>query len=139
VNVRRLGPGDEAVVERLARGTAQTALLGDERTIFVVAFDDAGGPMGFALAYELPRRHGNTAQLFVYEVDVAPACRRQGVGRRLLLELSRVAEARGIRGGFVLTNASNAAAMSLYESAGGKRPYADDVLWDFEFPLSFET
>jgi len=139
VNVRRLGPGDEAVVERLARGEAQTALLGDERTIFVVAFDDADRPMGFALAYELPRRHGNPSALFVYEVDVAPACRRQGVGRRLLLELSRLAEARGIREGFVLTHASNAAAMKLYESAGAKRPFADDVLWDFEFPLSFET
>jgi ribosomal protein S18 acetylase RimI-like enzyme len=139
VNVRRLGPGDEAVVERLARDAAQTALLADERTIFVVAFDNAGGPMGFALAYELPRRHGNAAQLFLYEVDVAPACRRQGVATRLLLELSRVAEARGIREGFVLTNASNAGAMQLYESAGGKRPFADDVLWDFEFPLDFKT
>jgi len=138
VKVRRLGPGDEAIVERLARDAPQTALLADDRTIFVAALDDDEGVMGFAFGYELPRRHGAAKTLFVYEVDVAPACRRQGVGKRLLEELSRIAVARGIDDGFVLTNASNAAAMGLYERAGGKRPFADDVLWDFTFPLDFE-
>jgi hypothetical protein len=34
----------------------------------------------------------------------------------------------------VLTNASNAAAMRLYESVGGTRPNDDDVvMWDFEW------
>lgn len=30
---------------------------------------------------------------------------------------------------FVLTNASNAAAMSFYESTGAHQPNGDDILW----------
>jgi aminoglycoside 3-N-acetyltransferase I len=139
VNVRRLGPGDEAVVERLARDEPQTALLADDRTAFVAAFDDEDRVLGFAFGYELPRRHGHAKTLFVYEVDVAPGARRRGVATALLGELSRFAVERGIGEGFVLTNASNAAAMALYESVGGTRPYADDVMWDFTFPLRSTT
>jgi ribosomal protein S18 acetylase RimI-like enzyme len=133
VNVRRLGPGDEAIVERLAMKEPQTALLDDPRTIFLVAFDDDGTPMGFVFGYDLPRRHGDASILFVYELEVDAACRRRGVASRLLRALAQVARARGIRTGFVLTNASNAAAMRLYESVGGIRPNDDDVMWDFEW------
>jgi ribosomal protein S18 acetylase RimI-like enzyme len=132
VNVRRLGPGDEVIVERLATSEPQTALLDDPRTIFLAALDD-GVPMGFVFGYELPRRHGDASILFVYEVEVDAAFRRRGIASRLLRELAQVARARGIRTGFVLTNASNAAAMRLYESVGGARPKDDDVIWDFEW------
>jgi hypothetical protein len=108
VNVRRLGPGDERVVERLAEQALParvSELLADERTIFLVAFEDEQEePIGFVLAYELLRRHG-----------------------------ARISRARGIRHGFVLTNATNEAAMALYRSVGGVRPNPDDVLFDFDF------
>jgi ribosomal protein S18 acetylase RimI-like enzyme len=133
VNVRRLAPGDEAIVERLATREPQTALLRDERTIFLVAFDDEGSAMDFVFGYELPRRHGESSILFVYELEVDAACRRVGIGSRLLRELAQIARARGIETGFVLTSASNAAAMRLYESVGGTRPNEDDVMWDFEW------
>ncbi len=133
--VRRLGPGDEEVVERLATGEPRTALLADERTIFLVAFDGERAA-GFVFGYELPRRHGNPSTLFVYEVEVAAACRGQGVATRLFGELARIARARGIREGFVLTNASNEPAMRLYESIGGVRPSDDDVMWDFVYAES---
>jgi aminoglycoside 3-N-acetyltransferase I len=137
VIVRRLGPGDEQVVERLAEhGPPERAaeLLADERTIFLAAFDgDAAEPVGFVLAYELLRRHGDPSQLFVYEVGVAPEARRRGVATELLCELHRRARARGIPRGFVLTNESNEAAMELYRSLGGARPNTDDVLWDFDY------
>jgi ribosomal protein S18 acetylase RimI-like enzyme len=132
---RRLGPGDEEVVRRLASGTPRTALLDDERTIFLVAF--AGeDPIGFVLAYELLRRHGDPSILFVYEVDVDERHRRGGVAAALLRETAQVARERGIREGFVLTNAGNEAAMRLYESAGGLRPNDDDVMWDFDYAES---
>jgi ribosomal protein S18 acetylase RimI-like enzyme len=133
VIVRRLGPGDEAVVRRLAEDAApQLDLLADERTIFLVAFD-GDDPIGFVLAYELLRRRGDPAHLFVYEVGVDEGRRRQGVATTLFRELSRLALARGIRTGFVLTNESNEAAMELYRSVGGERPNTDDVLWDFDY------
>ena len=137
MTVRQLGPGDEQVVERLAEHAppARTAeLLAEERTIFLAAFEgEEPEPIGFVLAYELLRRHGDPSRLFVYEVGVAPEARQRGVATELLLELERIARARGIRRGFVLTNEANEAAMELYRSAGGVRPNADDVLWDFDY------
>jgi aminoglycoside 3-N-acetyltransferase I len=133
VIVRRFARGDEAIVEALAEAEPQTALLDDPRTIFLAALDDDGRPIGFVFGYELPRRHGDPTMLFVYEVGVSAAYRRRGVATRLLRELAAVARGRGIAAGFVLTSASNTAAMALYESVGGTRPGCDDVLWDFEW------
>lgn len=130
MEVRLLRPGDETIVERLATREPRTALLRDPRTIFLVAFDD-GAPVGFVLAYELPRRHGFDVTLFVYEIEVSAACRRQGIGARLLHELETIARGRGIEEAFVLTDADNLAAMRLYERAGGRR--SDVVEWDFDY------
>ena len=131
--VRRLGPGDEAVVRRLAEDAApQSDLLAEERTIFLVAFDGRD-PVGFLLAYELLRRRGDRSQLFVYEVGVDDGRRRRGVATALFRELARIARARGVARGFVLTNEANEAAMELYRSLGGVRPNSDDVLWDFDY------
>jgi GNAT superfamily N-acetyltransferase len=115
VTIRKLGPGDEQVVERLAEQAPPeraSDLLADEGTIFLVAFDgDEPEPVGF----------------------VAPEARRRGVAIELLRELRRIAHERGIRHGFVLTNEANEAAMELYRSLGGVRPSTDDVLWDFDY------
>jgi ribosomal protein S18 acetylase RimI-like enzyme len=133
VIVRRLGPGDEAVVRRLAEDAApQSDLLAEERTIFLAAFD-GHDPIGFLLAYELLRRRGDRSQLFVYEVGVDDGWRRQGVATALFRELARIDRARDIARGFVLTNEANEAAMELYQSLGGVRPNSDDVLWDFDY------
>ena len=121
--IRRLGPGDEDVIRTLAEDTPQTALLADERTTFVTAFDGET-PVGFAFGYELPRRHGRPRIFFVYEVDVDERYRRRGIGRRLMEELLR-----GRKEAFVLTDADNDAAMALYASLGGTR--VDSVMWDF--------
>ena len=77
--IRRLGPGDEEVVRKLADGEPQTALLADDATIFLAAFRD-DEPVGFVFGYELPRRHGAPSILFVYELDVGEEHRRQGIG-----------------------------------------------------------
>jgi aminoglycoside 3-N-acetyltransferase I len=132
VKIRRLAPGDEAVVRALADREPQTALLADERTIFLAAFD-AEFPVGFVLAYELPRRHGDASILFVYEIDVQEERRRQGVATALMNELARLARERGIREGFVLTEESNEPAMAFYASLESERPHDDDVMWDLRF------
>lgn len=121
--IRRLGPGDEDVIRALAEDQPQTALLGDDRTTFLAAFD-GDTPVGFAFGYELPRRHGRPTIFFVYEIDVDPRYRRRGIGRRLMGELFR-----GREEAFVLTDADNEAAMALYASLGGTR--VDSVMWDF--------
>jgi aminoglycoside 3-N-acetyltransferase I len=120
--IRRLGPGDEGVIRALAEDEPQTALLADERTTFVAAFDGET-PVGFAFGYVLPRRHGRPTIFFVYEVDVDERYRRRGIGRRLLEELLA-----GHEDAFVLTEADDDAAMALYAALGGTR--VDSVMWD---------
>lgn len=127
MEIRRLGPGDEGVVRVLATHEPHTALLADERTIFMVAFEGAG-PIGFAFGYVLPRRQREPAILFVYEVEVDGAHRRRGVGKALLERLG--AEA-GTEEGFVLTEPDNDAANALYRSVGGK--LSQVIEWDFDY------
>lgn len=134
IEIRRLVPGDEAVVGALAEDEPPdaAALLHDERTFYLAALED-GRPVGFVFAHELLRRHGDRSMLFVYDLGVDEEYRRRGVAMRLLRELGAIAGARGMRVGFVVTNASNDAAMALYESVGGVRPADDDVVWDFDY------
>jgi ribosomal protein S18 acetylase RimI-like enzyme len=127
VRIRRLGAGDAALVRSLAtQGEPERVvdLLADERTIFLVAFADEE-PVGFLLAYELIRRHGDASQLFVYELQVDPEHRRRGIATAMVGEPRAVAQGRGIRSGFLLTNESNAEAMALYHALGGRRPAAE--------------
>ena len=128
--VRRLGPGDEDVVRTLAEREPQVGLLEDEATIFLAAFQGTQ-PVGFVFGYELPRRHGAPSILFIYELEVDAACRRQGIATRLMAELERIARSRGITEGFVLTEPDNEPANILYESLGGER--SDTVMWDYRY------
>jgi aminoglycoside 3-N-acetyltransferase I len=128
--VRRLGPGDEDVVRTLAEGAAHTALLADEHTIFLAAFQGKQ-PIGFVYGYELLRVDGAPSMLFIYELDVDEAYRRRGIATLLMTELEQIARSRGIAEGFVLTEPDNVAANTLYESLGGER--SDAVLWDYRY------
>jgi aminoglycoside 3-N-acetyltransferase I len=129
-SVRRLGPGDEEVVRALAEREPQVGLLADDATIFLAAFQGAK-PIGFVFGYELRRRHGAPSTLFVYELGVDAACRRQGIATRLMTELERIARSRGITEGFVLAEPGNAAANTFYASLGGTR--SDVVMWDYRY------
>jgi len=133
VTVRRLGAGDEGVVALLAEREPRTALLVDERTIYVAAFDGEE-PVGFAFGYVLPRRHGDAEMLFVYEVDVDERYQRRGIATRLLRELERVARARGVHEAFVLADADNDPAAGLYRSLGGEA--LEVVQFEFHYPES---
>ena len=121
--IRRLRPGDEDVVRRLAEHQPQTALLADDRTVFLAAFDGEE-PVGFAFGYVLPRRHGKPTGMFVYELEVDEPYRRRGIGRRLMQELLA-----GQDEAYVLTEPDNDAANALYASLGGTR--VETVMWDF--------
>ncbi len=131
--IRTLAPGDDSVVRELATYDGPgdpEALLGDPRTLMLVAFDGAR-PVGFVLAHELPRRHGERANIFVYEVEVAESHRRCGIAAALLTQLAELARERGIRAGFVLTEPDNDPANALYRIVGGVSSTV--VEWDFSY------
>jgi aminoglycoside 3-N-acetyltransferase I len=134
ISVRLLEPGDEGVVRELATYDGPgdpEALLADPRTLLLVAFDGER-PVGLVLAHELPRRHGDRAKLFVYEVDVAESHRRRGIASALLGRLADLARERGIRAGFVFADPGNGPANALYRSAGGATESVT-VQWEFRY------
>jgi aminoglycoside 3-N-acetyltransferase I len=133
IAIRLLEPGDEDVVRELAEYDGPgdpEGLLADPRTLMLVAFD-GDLPVGFVLAHELPRRHGDRANLFVYEVDIAESHQRRGIASALLTRLADLARERGIRVGFVLTEPDNGPANALYRSLGGTSQ--TDVEWTFSY------
>ena len=152
VSVRRLVPGDEEVLSRLALegeryeedGVAETevplapadasAFLADDGTHLLVAFEH-DDPVGFVVVNELLHRHTFTRMFLVYEIGVVNEHRRRGVGRALLEAVRALAIERGVPEGFVLTNESNPAAMGLYAAAGATRPYLDIAEWDFDYGI----
>ena len=132
-DLRLLQPGDENVVRALRTYEGDgdpEGLLADPRTLMLVAFD-AELPVGLVLAHELPRRHGDRAKLFVYEIDVAESHQRRGIAKALLARLAEIALERGVRVGFVLTEPDNDAGNALYASAGGTSH--TDVMWTFRY------
>jgi GNAT superfamily N-acetyltransferase len=133
IAIRLLALGDEGVVRALAtyEGSGdREALLADPRTLMLVAFDGER-PVGFVLAHELPRRHGDRSMLFVYEVEVAESHQRRGIATALLERLAELARERGIPAGFVLTEEDNVPASVLYRGAGGVSSKA--VMWEFSY------
>jgi len=134
IAIRLLAPGDEGVVRELATYDGPgdpEALLADPRTLLLVAFDEER-PVGFVLAHELPRRHGDPAKLFVYEIDVAESHQRRGIASALLERLAELAREHGIRTGFALTEPDNGPANALYRGAGGATDSVK-VEWTFSY------
>jgi ribosomal protein S18 acetylase RimI-like enzyme len=151
IAIRRLAPGDEAVVQRLTAdndrfevpGTPPRGLpvpdeetaarfLADDTNHLLVAFDGAE-PVGSLLAYRLLRRHGDEPKMHLYEIGVREDYRRRGIGRRLIEAFGELCRERGARRAFVLTDEANESAMAFYAASGGVRQRTDDVVFFFDF------
>jgi ribosomal protein S18 acetylase RimI-like enzyme len=137
VDVRRLVPGDEALVvalgeDRALSPEAARTLLHDPGVRYFVALVDEE-PVGYAFAYVLRRRRQPERSLFLYDIEVDDRFRRQGVGRRLMEALARLAQEESATEGFVITSRSNEAARALYRAAAGtdENPDGDDVVVEF--------
>ena len=124
-DIRVLGPGDEAVLTRIAPGVfdheidpaLSAEFLNDPRHHLVVALDQ-GTVVGFAsgVHYVHPDK---PAELWINEVGVAPTHQRQGLGKQLLGALFARGRALGCREAWVLTSPANGPAVLLYEAMGG--------------------
>ncbi|MBB6018336.1 GNAT family N-acetyltransferase [Deinococcus radiopugnans] len=134
--VRRLGPGDESALARIAR--EETDFTGEEPSPPLTAeaartflSDPAvwhwhaeadGQPVGFLLAYVHRQRHGEARHVMFEEIGVREGWRRRGVGRALVDALHTQMRAEGIEEVWVL--ADNPEAQAFYENCG----YAVDEL-----------
>src|SRR3954452_23217036 len=124
MEVRRLGPGDEAAVEAagllfdapVQRATT-TRFLTTNGHHLLVAYE-ADVPAGFVTGVEMTHPDKGT-EMFLYELGVAEGLRSRGIGRSLVAALAQLARDRGCYGMWVLTDPGNAAAQTAYSAAGG--------------------
>jgi ribosomal protein S18 acetylase RimI-like enzyme len=133
VNLRRLGPGDEAAAGRVleifksADAPVPARFLADPHTLLIVA-EEESGPVGWAYGYELLRPEG-WSSLFLYEIEVLPAARRRRVGSALITEMLAEARRRGCMEMWLVTERGNEEATALYESAGARRDDHDSLMF----------
>lgn len=124
VEIRRLGPGDAALLDRVAEDVFDEpivperllAYLAEPGHIMVVARAD-GVIVGQAAA--VVHRHPDMpTELYVDNVGVTPAFQRQGIARRMMEELFTIGRELGCAESWVGTETDNDPARRLYEGFG---------------------
>jgi ribosomal protein S18 acetylase RimI-like enzyme len=138
VEIRRVAPGDEGLFERIAGDVFDTpvdrevlaAYLATPGHLFVVAL--AGGEVvGQVAAVVHWHPDLRPVELYIDEVAVAPAFRREGVASRMLEEMFALGRSLGCAEAWVGTEHDNLPATAFYESrAAAPQPFVMYV-----FPL----
>ena len=97
--------------------TYRAEVLADPRTIVLVAEVD-GAVVGGLVAYELRKLEQARSELYIYDLAVAAAHRRQGIARALIEELRRIAAEIGAWVVYVQADYGDDPAIALYTSLG---------------------
>lgn len=153
VSIRRLGPGDEAILELLARddadfdldgrGGALTPLslsmaqryLASPSVLHWVALHE-GMVIGFLYCGIVLLRSDPGQELLLYEIGVRRAFRRKGVGRTLLQHMESWMQQNGVREVWVC--ADNQIALDFYRSCGFGSSESQPIYLTREIELSSE-
>ncbi len=98
-------------------------LLGREHFIAVVAVK-SGAVVGGLAAYELEKFERQRSEIYIYDLAVAAAHRRQGIATALIRALTEIAAARGAYVVFVQADLGDEPAIALYTELGVR----EDVL-----------
>lgn len=146
MEIKRLQSGDEdiaiKIIKTIKNGGAADCTIGDDYMHKILSRDDFyfigayehNTPAGFALGYLLPRVNHEQDMMLMYEVEVAPKFRGQGIGKKMIQFLKGYCRDLNVVKMWVLTNSSNHSAMHLYETTGGKpREENDLVLFEYFF------
>lgn len=133
--IRRLGPDDLALMDALltvlgeAFGEPDTygrarpgaaylkRLLGSEEFFALVAIQN-GAVVGGLAAYELRKFEQERSEIYIYDLAVLAAHRRQGVATALIEELKAIAASRGAWVIFVQADYGDEPAIALYTKLG---------------------
>ena len=125
MEIRILRAGDENILNNVASGVFDhqvdkdltAEFLRDPRHHLCVAIEN-NMVVGFAsaLRYVHPDK---AAQFWINEIGVSPSHQRKGFGTAILTALLSLGRDLGCTEAWVLTDEENAAARTLYKSAGG--------------------
>lgn len=149
LDVRQLTPDDLALMDALLTTFGEAfndvstytdkrpsagylrGLLGDETFIALAALRN-GAVIGGIAAYELKKFEQERSEIYIYDLAVAYAHRRQGVATALIEELKKIAARRGAYVIFVQadTDTDDEPAIALYTKLGTR----EDVL-HFDIPV----
>jgi ribosomal protein S18 acetylase RimI-like enzyme len=136
VEIRYVGPGDEALFERVAPDVFDHPIERRQLTHYLatpghhlmVAIVD-GEVVGQVAAVVHQHPDGRPTELYIDEVAVAPALQRQGIARSLLDAMLAFGKELGCQEAWVGTEPDNRAAISLYETRSAPaEPFAMYVL-----------
>ncbi len=92
-------------------------LLGGEHFIALAALKD-GAVVGGLAAYELPKFEQARSEVYIYDLAVDAAYRRQGIATALIERLKTIAAARGAYVIFVQADYVDPPAIALYTKLG---------------------
>jgi ribosomal protein S18 acetylase RimI-like enzyme len=81
-------------------------------------------PVGALAAYVLPKFEQQRSEIYIYDLAVDEACRRQGIATALIMELKRIAPSRDAYVIFVQADRDDDPAIALYTKLGAR----EDVL-----------
>jgi aminoglycoside 3-N-acetyltransferase I len=98
-------------------------LLGSNHFIALAALKN-GAVVGGLAAYELHKFEQERSEIYIYDLAVAAAHRREGIATALIQELKKIAAARGAYVIFVQADTGDAPAVELYRKLG----VCEDVL-----------
>jgi aminoglycoside 6'-N-acetyltransferase I len=138
VEIRRVAPGDEGLFDRVADDVfdhpvdpeIMAAYLATPGHLFVVAVV-AGEVVGQVAAVVHWHPDLRPVELYIDEVAVAPAHRRDGVASRMLDEMFALGRSLGCEEAWVGTEGDNLPAIAFYESRGA----APEPFVMYVFPL----
>lgn len=92
-------------------------LLARDDFIVLVALK-GGEVVGGLAAYELKKFERKRSEIYIYDLAVAAANRREGIATALIVELRRIAVTRDAHAIFVQADLDDAPAIALYEGLG---------------------
>ncbi len=102
----------------------------DSDTFFALAAVKDGEVVGGLAAYELVKFEQARSEIYIYDLAVSGAHRREGIATALIRELQQIAKARGAYVIFVQADHGDDPAIALYTKLGAR----EDVL-HFDIPV----
>jgi aminoglycoside 3-N-acetyltransferase I len=140
-SIRILGPDDATLLRSMLHmfgkafedvptysaaqpGAAYLDRLLASDTFLALAALQAGAVVGGLAAYVLPKFEQERNEIYIYDLAVAQAARRQGIATALIGELRRLASTRGAYVIFVQADLGDDPAIALYTKLGMR----EDVL-----------